>query len=135
MRREIKRKGVMVREESVNRTRIAEGLSRRSLLGRSAAATGGAVLSTAALAGTVATSAARASPVRAFRLFPDPAMDFGVSFALGETAYGAGEAGEILATVNAINRASAELPDVLRSFHRHGRQGWRYRAPRVVRRK
>lgn len=94
------------------RARITDGLGRRSLINRSAATAGGLALATGGIAGSRAATAAPAStpastPAGAFRLFDDPAMDFGVSFALGEAAYGAGEAGEILATVDAINRAGA----------------------------
>ena len=52
-------------------------------------------------------AAANPAPTTGLRLFAAPDMNFEALFALGETAYGAGEAGEILATVNAINAAGA----------------------------
>ncbi len=77
-------------------------LSRRRLFGRSALA-GGAAL---AMTTGVASAPASAQPA-GFRLFDAADMNFEALFALGEAAYGAGEAGEILATVNAINAAGA----------------------------
>jgi len=90
---------------------VPEGsLSRRSLLGRSALGGGAAVAAASGMAGARAIAAeapAAPAPPAGFRLFAAPDMNFEALFALGETAYGAGEAGEILATVNAINAAGA----------------------------
>ena len=79
-------------------------IGRRSLFGRSALA-GGAALALAR--GGAGTRAVAAEAPAGFRLFAAPDMNFEALFALGESAYGAGEAGEILATVNAINAAGA----------------------------
>ena len=85
-------------------------LSRRSMLARSGLASGALLAAAAGGAGaqTVTAPTATAPATTApFRLFAAPDMNFSAAFALGETAYGAGEAGEILATVNAINAAGA----------------------------
>ena len=61
----------------------------------------------AAVTAPLAAAPAKAPPPATLQLFTDPDMNFQASFALGETAYGAGEAGEILATANRINAAGA----------------------------
>jgi hypothetical protein len=85
-------------------------LSRRSLFGRSALAGGAALAVARGSAGTQAVAAeapATVTPPAGLRPFAASDMNFEALFALGETAYGAGEIGEVLATVNAINAAGA----------------------------
>ena len=86
-------------------------LSRRSLFGRSTLAGGAALAIARGGAGMQAVAAdapaTTTTPPTSFQLFAAADMNFEALFALGETAYGAGEAGEILATVNAINAAGA----------------------------
>ncbi|OQM77238.1 hypothetical protein BFN67_10740 [Pseudaminobacter manganicus] len=75
----------------------------------------GSVISGAALVtgGTVSGADAAtpdpvtAGPVRGIRLFEQPDLNFQALFALGGASYGAGEAGEIFATVDGINEAGA----------------------------
>ena len=63
-------------------------------------------------AGTPATAA----PPAGFQLFAEADLNFEALFALGETAYGAGEAGEILATVNAIKAAGVSYQTFYNAF-------------------
>ncbi len=95
-------------------------LSRRSLFGRSALAGGAALTIARGGAGGRAVAAeapaATVTPSASFRLFAEADMNFEALFALGETAYGAGEAGEILATVTAINAAGASYQNFYDGF-------------------
>jgi hypothetical protein len=52
----------------------------------------------------------------ALRFFAAEDLNFEVLFAIGESAYGAGEAGETLATVNAINAAGASYQNFYELF-------------------
>jgi pimeloyl-ACP methyl ester carboxylesterase len=49
-----------------------------------------------------------AKPADGIRLFEQPDLNFQALFALGGASYGAGEAGEIFATVDGINKAGAD---------------------------
>ena len=82
-------------------------IRRRLVLGAGVAA-GGASLMTA-LAGTVARAQqgaplakTPASPQPGLTLFEQADLNFQVSFALGEAAYGAGEVGEVAGAIDAI---------------------------------
>ena len=76
-------------------------LLRMSAVGGGAAALGALGLSSASPA--IAASAPAPSPAKGVVLFKDPDVNFEALFALGGVASGAGEVGEIVATVNAIN--------------------------------
>ncbi|MBV8989182.1 MAG: alpha/beta hydrolase [Solirubrobacterales bacterium] len=85
-------------------------LDRRELLRGSALLGAGAAAVTLlggptpeASASAIAASRPAADPANGVVLFDDPAINFEALFALGGVAYGAGEVGEIIATVNAIN--------------------------------
>ncbi len=51
-----------------------------------------------------------------FHLFSQPDLDFEAAFALGAAAYGAAEAGEVLATVDRINAAGASYQTFVDGF-------------------
>lgn len=93
-------------------------LTRRSFLLSSAA--GGALMATGGPA--VGASAPAPEPSGAINLFPQPDLNFETLFALGETAYGAGEAGEVLATVDAIKRAGVSYASFCDGFLHRARQ-------------
>lgn len=98
----------------------------RSALSRRSVVAGAVPLTVAGLAGGMARPiAAQAAAAQAaalpgsgatYQLLAAPDMNFEVLFALGESAYGAGEAGEVLATVNAINAAGASYQTFFDNF-------------------
>lgn len=81
--------------------------NRRALFGAGVAA---------ALVPRSAAALTETKATQAIRFFADEGMNFSASFALGEAAYGAGEAGEVLATVNAINQAGASYQTFTDAF-------------------
>ncbi|HUJ13262.1 MAG TPA: alpha/beta fold hydrolase [Thermoanaerobaculia bacterium] len=81
-------------------------LTRRALLGGTFAAGG-------ALFGRPVRAAAAA---KAGRFFAQPDLDFSVSFAIGESAYGASETGEVLAAIDRINAAGASYQTYVDEF-------------------
>jgi dienelactone hydrolase len=92
--------------------------NRRTFLRSSAwagllAAGGKAGLAHAAPTGT---TAAATEAAKGMRLFSQPDLNFEALFALGTTAYGAGEAGEIFATVDSINKAGASYQTFFDGF-------------------
>ncbi len=94
-------------------------LSRRSLFGRSALAGGAALAVARGGAGVQAVAAdapATTTSPAGFQLFAEADMNFEALFALGEAAYGAGEAGEILATVNTIKAAGVSYQTFYNAF-------------------
>ena len=101
-------------------------LSRRSVVAGAVPATlaglaGGLAMPLAAQAAAGQTAAgqtpAGAAKGRAtYQFLAAPDMNFEVLFALGESAYGAGEAGEVLATVDAINAAGASYQTFFDNF-------------------
>jgi dienelactone hydrolase len=74
-------------------------LLRMSALGGGAAALGGFVFGS----GASALAAPAPNPLKGNLLFKDQSINFEALFAMGGVASGAGEVGEIIATVNAIN--------------------------------
>ena len=88
-------------------------LSRRALLGGTFAAAGGLFGGTTARAAT---------PAKPGRFFAQPDLDFSVSFAIGESAYGAAEPGEVLAAVDRINAAGASYQTFVDEFRALGRR-------------
>jgi dienelactone hydrolase len=74
-------------------------LDRRSLLWGTAAA------ASATVGGAAVGGAAATPSLPDFHLLTPPDMDFQALFALGEAAYGAGEAGEVLAAIETIRQA------------------------------
>jgi hypothetical protein len=87
----------------------------RNQLTRRSAMAGAAALAPMAALG------ASASPTRdagrdAFWFFEADDLNFEALFAIGEAAYGPGEAGEVLATINAINTAGASYQSFCDAF-------------------
>lgn len=64
----------------------------------------------------VATTSAVANPAKGVVLFDDPSFNFEALFALGGVAYGAGEVGEIIATVNQINAEGLSYQSFVDNF-------------------
>src|SRR5579872_6553769 len=83
-------------------------LSRRALLGGTFAAAGGLFLG--------GTSAPAATPAKPGRFFAQPDLDFSVSFAFGESTYGAAEPGEVLVAIDRINAAGASYQTFVDEF-------------------
>lgn len=83
-------------------------MNRRALFGASA-------VSALAIRPAVAASS-EAKTIPAIRFFADEGMNFSASFAVGESAYGAGEVGEVIAAVNAINEAGASYQTFTDAF-------------------
>lgn len=75
----------------------------------------GSLLGAGAALGFGATPSAPAPPGGG-RLFSQPDLDFSASFALGESAYGASEVGEVLAAVERINAAGASYQTFVGEF-------------------
>jgi hypothetical protein len=87
----------------------------RDQLTRRSAMAGAAALAPMAALG------ASAPPTRgagrdAFRFFAADDLNFEALFAIGEAAYGPGEAGEVLATINATNAAGAAYQSFCDAF-------------------
>ncbi len=100
-------------------------IRRRLVLGAGVAA-GGASLMTA-LAGTVARAQqgaplakTPASPQPGLTLFEQADLNFQVSFALGEAAYGAGEVGEVAGAIDAIRALGPSYQSVFDTFRALG---------------
>ena len=80
------------------------GVKRRELLRMSALGGGAAALGGFAFgSGASALAAPAPNPLKGNLLFKDQSINFEALFAMGGVASGAGEVGEIIATVNAIN--------------------------------
>lgn len=98
---------------------VAESVSRRRLLraGLALGGTGMATVLDGPHAMTRAVAAPHVPPARTpLHLFGQDDLDFQVSFALGEVAYGAGEAGEVVSAVDAARAAGASYQSVFDAF-------------------
>jgi hypothetical protein len=87
----------------------------RNQLTRRSAMAGAAALAPMAALGASAPRT-RDAGRDAFRFFEADDLNFEALFAIGEAAYGAGEAGEVLATINATNAAGAAYQSFCDAF-------------------
>jgi len=114
------RKSCNSREPATEHGSLAESICRRRLLGAGMAISGAGVLGTLAAPAVVAAKTSTApspqSPQAGLALFKQDDLNFEVSFAMGEAAYGAGEVGEVATAINDIHAAGVSYQTFFDTF-------------------
>ncbi|MGW7043548.1 alpha/beta hydrolase family protein [Streptomyces avermitilis] len=109
----------------------ASGPTRRTALAGLVGGTGAVLAAGCTPSGASAPTASRTASVSApaddptpgvMTLFKDPAFNFSGLLALGSSGYGAGEVGEVLTAVNAINKAGLSAQTYTETFKKLGDQ-------------
>lgn len=99
---------------------VAESICRRRLLGAGVAIGGAGVLTSLAASAAEAAKNPTAppphSPKAGLVLFEQEDLNFEVSFAMGEAAYGAGEVGEVATAINDIHAAGVSYQTFFDTF-------------------
>jgi hypothetical protein len=105
---------------AVGGTALMAGLASSAALDPSAVAVGDASPGQASQDLAVPAPGPTADPAKGVTFFSDPDMNFQVLFALGGVGYGAGETGEIIATINQIRAAGASYQTYYDNFANMG---------------